>query len=150
MVGGRIRGALDREPVWRRAEGVVARPASRVRNKPGSVLHRRFPQFESRNFGGAVGIGVIEAGIALILEDTLGIPFGSDTEIVNSQAVSGGTRYTVNVDAPFENMARARAFFEANTGFASLLTDLLQVENVETLKTRALRDTYQVEIVVRD
>lgn len=150
MVGQRIRGAFDREPIWRRAEDAVANRFSSARNRPGGVLQRRLPQFPNRNFGGAVGVGVVEAGIALILEDTLGIPFGSDTEVVDSEPISGGTRYTVNVDAPFENMAKARAFFEANTGFASLLTDLLQVDSVNTLKTRALRDTYQIEIVVRD
>lgn len=150
MVGGRVRSALDRDPIWRRASNRLDRPASRIRNSPGSILQRRIPQFPNRNFGGAVGIGVIEAGIALILEDTLGIPFGSDTEVVNTESRGGGTLYTVNVDAPFENMARARAFFEANTGFTSLLTDLLEVQDVRVLKTRTIRDTYQIEVMVEN
>lgn len=150
MPGDRVRNALDREPVWRRLEERFSNPGNRIRNAPGKRLQRRLPQFPNRNFGGAVGVGVIEAGIALILEDTLGIPFGSDTEIVDSQPVQGGTLYTVNVDAPFENMAKARAFFESNTGFASLLTDLMDVESVEVLKTRTLRDTYQIQVEVQD
>lgn len=150
MVGERLRNTLDREPVWRRVEDRIGGTARRIRNKPGQVLQRRFPQFPNRNFGGGVAVGTVEAGVALILEDTLGIPFGSDTEIVDSQAVSGGMKYIVNIDAPFENMARARAFLEANTGFTSLLTDLLKVENVDVVNTRTIRDTYQIEIVVED
>lgn len=150
MVGQRVRSALDREPFWRRVEGRVGSRANRFRNRPGSALRRRFPQFPNRNFGGGITVGLVEAGVALVLEDTLGIPFGSDTEIVDSQPVSGGTQYTVNIDAPTENMARARAFLEANTGFTSVLTDLLEVQSVDVLRTRTVRDTYQVEIVVRD
>lgn len=150
MPGERIRQALDREPVWRRAEERLSNPGTRIRNAPGKRLQNRLPQFPNRNFGGAVGVGVLEAGISKVLEETVGIPFGSDTEIVDSQVASNGTLYTVNVDAPFENMAKARAFFESNTGFTSLLTDLIEVESTEVLKTRTLRDTYQIEIMVED
>lgn len=125
-------------------------PANRLRNVPGGTLRRRVPQFPRRNFGGGVAIGSVEAAVALVLQDTLGIPFGSDTEVSDVRSADGGTVYTVNVDAPFENMARARAFFEAQTGFISLLTDLLEVRDVDVLKTRAVRDTYQVEVMVRD
>lgn len=150
MVGERLRQAFDREPILRRIQNRVSGGASRTRNTPGKTLQSRLPQFPNRNFGGGVAVGSVEAGIALVLEETLGIPFGSDTEIVDSQEIPGGMLYTVNVDAPFENMARARAFFEAQTGFTSLLTDLLDVREVRTVKTRAFRDTYQIEVSVRE
>lgn len=150
MVGKRLRDALDREPVWRRIEDRIDGAAHNTRNIPGRRLRRKFPQFPNRNFGGGLGVGAIEAGISLILKRTLGLPFGSDVEIVDSQAMDGGTLYTVDVDAPFENMAQAQAFFEANTGFTSLLTDLINVRGVTVMKTRPIRDTYQIEIMVED
>lgn len=150
MVGQRIRRALDREPIWRRLENRVDARASRIRNRPGNFLAGRVPQFPQRNFGGGVTVGTLQAAISVVLEETLGIPFGSDTEIVNTSQRGNGVLYTVNVDAPFQNMAQAKAFFEANTGFLSLLTDELQVDSVSVLKTRPLRDTYQVEILVED
>lgn len=150
MVGERLRNAFDREPIWRRVEEKVAGPFHNIRNKPGEVFQKRVPQFPNRNFGGGVTIGLVEAGIAIILEDTLGIPFGSETEAVGTRSTSQGTVYTVNVDAPTENMARAKAFLESNTGFTSILTDLFDVNEVEVLKTRTIRDTYQIEILVVD
>lgn len=150
MVGERVRNALDREPVWRQLEGMVSDPSHRIRNKPGEALRRRVPQFPNRNFGGGVAVGVVEAAVAIVLQRTVGIPFGSDTEISDVTRIDGGTVYVVNVDAPGENMARMRAFFESNVGFASLLTDLLTVRQVSVLKKRALRDTYQIEILVED
>lgn len=150
MTGERLRRALDREPIWRRVEGRIDKRASRIRNRPGKAVARRLPQFPQRNFGGGITVGVVQAAISIVLERTVGIPFGADTEIVDTEPASNGTLYTVNVDSPFENMAQAKAYFEANTGFTSLLTDLLEVRNVEVLKTRPLRDTYQVEILVED
>lgn len=150
MVGERVRSALNRDPIWRRAADRVKDRSSSLRNRPGQAVQHKFPQFENRNFGGAIGVGLVEAGIAVVLESTLGIPFGSDVEVPSTRSTSRGTIYTVNVDAPTENMARARAFLEANTGFTSVLTDLYDVDNVEVLRKRPLRDTYQVELLVED
>lgn len=142
---------LDREPVWRKAEAKLDSVASQTRNRPGRRLRRQFPQLENRNIGGGVAVGAVEAGIAVVLKDSLGLPLQSDVEIVDTEMMGGRTvEYTVNVDAPFENMARAEAFFDAAVGFTSLLTDKLQVEDVEVLKQRILRDTYQVKVLVED
>lgn len=148
MVGERVRSALDREPVWRGVSDRVSDGSSELRNKPGGALRRRIPRFSNRNFGGGIAIGLVEAGVAMVLQRTVGIPFGSETEVSDARTTNRGTVYTVNVDAPTENMARARAFLEANTGFASVLTDLFDVDNVEVLRHRPVRDTYQVEILV--
>lgn len=150
MVGERVRDAFDREPIWRRVEDRIDDKASNLRNRPGKRLQKRFPQVPRRNFGDGIAVGTIEAAIAIILEDTVGIPFGSETEIVDSEPVNGGTLYTIDVDAPTENMARAKSFFEANVGFTSLLTDFLEVESVQVLRARPLRDTYQIKIKVVD
>lgn len=150
MVGERFRNALDREPVWRRVEGMIDDTFHSARNAPGEMLQKRVPQFPNRNFGGGVTVGAVEAVIAIVLKDTVGLPFGSDVEIVDSEPRDNGTLYTVNVDAPFENMARAQAFIESGTGFTSLLTDLLDVRSSEVIKTRTIRDTYQVKVLVQD
>ena len=150
MVGENIRNALDREPIWRKLEDRVDKTASNLRNRPSRRLEEKLPQVPNRNIGGGVGAGLVEAGIAKVLEETVGIPFGSDTEIVDTEPVDDGTMYVVNIDAPFENMAKARAFLEANTGFTSILTDELNVEEVEVLRTRPIRDTYQAEVLVVD
>jgi len=150
MAGERVRRLVDREPIWRKLENRVDKRLHKIRNRPGSALAKRAPQIPNRNFGGGITVGTVQAGISIILEETVGVPFGGETEITDAEPVQGGTLYTVNVNSPFENMARAKAFFEANTGFASLLTDLLEVEDVEVLRTRPLRDTYQVKVLVHD
>lgn len=150
MVGRRVRNALDREPVWRRLEERGVGPFSDLRNTPGRGLRERVPRFSQRNFGGGIAVGAVEAAIAIVLKRTIGVPFGSDVEIVDSESRDGGMMYTVNVDAPFENMARAQAFFESTTGFTSLLTDLLQVRSTRVVKQRLVRDTYQIQVLVED
>lgn len=141
---------IDREPVWRKIEDRVDDRAHSLRNRPGKRVKRSIPSFENRNLGGGIAVGILEAAIAIILKDTLGVPFGSDTEAVGAEPTGDGVIYTINVDAPFENMAQARAFIESGTGFTSVLTDRINVSNVDVLKTRVLRDTYQIEILVED
>lgn len=150
MVGETVRDMLDREPVLRKLEDRFDDRLSSLRNRPGDMLSQRVPQIPNRNIGGGIAVGTVEAAIAIVLEETVGIPFGSDVEVVDTDSVRGGTLYTVNVDSPFRNMARARAFFESTTGFTSLLTDLLEVQSTEVLRTRTIRDTYQVEVLVQD
>lgn len=150
MVGERLRQLSDRDPIWRRIENRVDDKASNLRNRPSKRLQKEVPKVGQRNFGEGLGAGFVQAGIAKILKETVGIPLGSDTEIVDTEPVEGGVLYTVNVDGPIENMSKARAFIEATTGFTSILTDELNVQNTEVLKTRVLRDTYQVEVLVED
>lgn len=124
--------------------------ANDLRNKPGTQLEEKIPDVPNRNFGGGLAIGGIEAGIAVVLEDTVGVPFGGSSDVVGVEAVEGGVKYTVNVNAPTQNMAQARAFIDSSTGFTSYLTDLYDVQDVELTKTRMLRDTYQVELLIKD
>lgn len=146
----RIRKRLDREPIWRRIEDRIGDRPSNIRNRPGGRLEKRFPKFENRNFGGGTAVGIVQAAIVTVIEDTVGVPFGADAEIIGVEPVSGGVLYTVNVNAPSENIAKARAFIDAGTGFTTILTDLLDVRSVEVTKTRMIRDTYQVEVRVED
>lgn len=141
---------LDREPFWRDLEDAVEGTAHDLRNRPGSRLKRTIPPLENRNFGGGRVVGALEAGVAIILQETVGLPLGSDVEVVDTEPAQGGTAYTINVDAPTRNMAETEAFFEAGVGFTSLLTDLIEVESTEVLRTRIVRDTYQIEVLVED
>lgn len=144
----RMRKRLDRTPIWRKIEDKYDGPASDLRNR--ISFGERFPKFENRNFGGGVGAGVVAAGIITIIEDTVGVPFGADAEIIGVEPQSDGILYTVNVNAPTQDIAEARAFIDAGTGFTTILTDLLDVRSVELTKTRMLRDTYQVQVMVED
>lgn len=150
MVRNRLRNALDREPIWRKINDRIRDKSSNLRNTPGERLANSFPQFPNRNIGGGVAVGIVEAGVAIVLERTLGIPFGAETEISDVSTTNRGTVFTVNVNSPFENMARARAFIESGTGFTTLLTEEMNVQSVEVLKTRTLRDTYQIEILIEN
>lgn len=152
MVGERLKKKFDREPFWRRIEDRVSNPGHNVRNRVNSRLSGTVPRFENRNFGGGIGAGVVGAGVATVLEDVVGVPFGGSTDTLDVQPADdgSGTIYTVNVNAPLENMAKARSFIDAGTGFTSVLTDTLQVENVELIGTRTFRDTYQVTLKIED
>lgn len=143
---------LSEKNVVQRVEDRIDSQASNARNAPGEVARSLLPRVSDRNIGAGIAIGVIEATIAIVLKDTIGIPVQSDVEIVDTAANpdGDGVIYTVNVDAPFENMARAEAFFDSTVGFTSLLTDSLNVTDVQVLKKRVLRDTYQVKILVED
>lgn len=123
---------------------------SRIRNRPSERMERSLPDFPERNLGGGVAIGAVNAGVATALEDVIGVPFGGSTDIIEVEAMQGGVKYVMNVNAPTENMAEARAFIDSSTGFTSYLTDLYDVESVDVVKTRTLRDTYQIELVIRD
>lgn len=155
MVGERIQDRLGREPVWRRKEDQLSRVPRNVRGKLNDLLADRLPRYENRNLGSGVLAGTAQAGIADILEDVIGVPFGAETEMVdiNNNATrngASGVEYTINVNSPTQTMAEARAFIESGTGYTSILTDLLHVEDVTLVKTRMLRDTYEVTVFVED
>lgn len=151
MVGERIKNAVDREPLYRRVEKKLRKPTKRIRDAPGSTISRVAPTFQHRNFGGGTGAGAVGAAVGVILEDTVGLPFGADSDVMDVQPSQGsdGTIYVVNVNAPTKNMAEARAFIDAGTGFTSLLTDVLDVEDVNVIDTRVLRDTYQITLKIQ-
>lgn len=139
---------LDREPIAQKVKRRTGKRLSKIRNRPGMRIKKRTPDFEKRNFGNGKIAGAIGAGIATILEDTVGLPFGASVDVTNVEPVEGGQLYTVNVNAPSQNMAEARAFIDSSTGFLSYLTDEFDIEGVEVLNHRMARDTYQIEVKV--
>lgn len=130
--------------------GRVERKSSKVRNALGDTLEDIGKDAVDRNFGNGEVIGLAGAGLIVILEDTVGIPFGAGSEIVDSEAVEGGTVYTIDVNAPTKNIAEMRAFLDSTTGFASLLTDKVETQDIQVINFRPGRDTHQIEIEVRD
>lgn len=152
MVGERIKDRLDRPSVIRRVESRFSNPGHSIRSRMSGRIGNRVPEFQHRNFGGGIGAGIVGAAVATILDDTVGIPFGGSADVVDVQPAEDGTGtlYRVNVNAPTENMAKARGFIDAGTGFSSVLTDVLDVQDVEVIGTRTLRDTYQVTLKIRD
>lgn len=149
MVRERLREVVDRKSIPRKLDDRFKNRVHNLRMKPGSRLER-IPDFENRNFGSGKGLGILEAAIATIIEDTVGVPFGADADVSTSTVTENGVRYVVDVNAPTQNMAEARAFIDSGTGFTSILTDKLNVENVELLKVRTFRDTFRVTILVED
>lgn len=141
---------IDREPIVKKAVDSVRDRFHRRRTSVDDVIERNTLQFENRNIGGGTAIGAASAAIAVVIEDTVGIPFGASSDIVGSRSVEGGTEYTVNVNAPFRNMAEARATIDSSTGFTSFLTDRIDIENVEIQRTRVFRDTYQIDVLVEE
>lgn len=149
MVGDRIKKRFDRKPVWRKVSDRASEPGHRLRSSIGGSFGDRIPTFKNRNFGGGVGAGAVGAGIATVLEDVIGAPFGGSTDTVSiTNNDDGSTTYVVNVNSPTEDMAVVRGFIDAGTGFTSLLTDKLNVENVQLVDTRPFRDTYQIKLRV--
>lgn len=141
---------IDREPIVKKAVDSVRDRFHRRRTSVDDVIERNTLQFENRNIGGGTAVGAASAAIAVVIEDTVGIPFGASSDIVGSRSVEGGTEYTVNVNAPFRNMAEARATIDSSTGFTSFLTDRIDIENVEIQRTRVFRDTYQIDVLVEE
>jgi len=145
---GPVRKFIDREPVWRKAQNYVDKTASDIRNAPGKRIRSMVPEMKNRNIGGGVVVGSVGAAIVKVLKDYA--PIDASVNIVNTEDVNGGVEYTINVDSPFSNVAEAEAFFESASGFTSILTDKYNIEGVRVLKTRVLRDTYEVKVLVED
>jgi hypothetical protein len=136
------------KPIGHRIKELVASEARQVREAPGKRIREKTPDPPGANFRDGRTVGMIGGGILTILEDTLGLPFGASSDIVETRPVKGGVVYTINVNAPTQNVAEARAFLDSSTGFSSYVTDAYDVSDVEVLNERLLRDTYQVEIKV--
>jgi len=148
MVGERISNMLDREPVLRKAESSIEGPLRNLRSNIDGSIEGIVPRVPNRNIGGGVGVGFLEAAVAAVIDEY--VPLAAEADVVNVESTDMGMEYTVNVNAPFENMARARAFIDSGTGFTTILTDELDVQDVEVLKTRPLRDTYQIKLLIQD
>lgn len=155
MVGERIASALDREPITRKVSDRFQERGTKVRGRIDGAAMSNTPKFENRNLGGGVAIGALQAAVADALEDVIGVPFGAETEMVNinnnaSRNGNSGVEYTVNVNAPTQTMAEARALIESSTGYTGYLTDELEVQGAEVVKTRVLRDTFEIDVFVQD
>lgn len=120
-----------------------------IRDAPGKLADKSLPDVSVFNLGSGRGVGALTAGIITILEDTVGVPFGASVDIVNTETLEEGMRYTVNVNSPTQGVAEARAFIDSSTGFLSYITDEYDVESAEVVDERIFRDTYQFELVVR-
>jgi len=145
---GPIRKLLDREPIWRRVINKADKKASDIRNTPGKAIKNAAPKMKNRNIGGGVGIGMVGAAIVKVAKDYA--PVDTSVSIVNTEQAHNGTLYTVNVDSPLSNVAEAEAFFESASGFTSILTDEYNIQDVNVVKTRLVRDTYEVKVFVHD
>lgn len=127
----------------------ASEPLSRARNRPGQKAAKRLPEGNLSGWERGEAIGAVNAGLAVVLEETLGVPFGATSEITNVEPVDGGNVYTVNVDAPSENIAKARALIDSSTGFSSYLIDEYDIEDVEMINIRPVRDTHQIKVKVK-
>lgn len=137
-----------REPIGRRVRKKLSSRVSKARNEPGERIKSAAPTFGDRNVGSGVFIGATGAAVATVLEDTLGIPFGATVDITDVEESGDEIVYTVDVNAPTENIAEARAFIDSTTGFVSYLTDEYEIEDAEIMTTRMVRDTYRVKVKV--
>lgn len=127
----------------------LGRRTFRLRNKPGEALQRRMPSLGDSNIGEGTLAGAITAGAAVVIEDTIGVPFGASADTYEVRREGEWVVYEVDVNAPSQNMAQARAFIDSTTGFTSFLMEEYNVEEAEVVKVRPLRDTYRVQVKVR-
>lgn len=148
MVGERLKKVAGNEPVLRRVGDRIDKRASNIRNRQSRRVRMLTPSMDRRNLGDGMAVGAAGSAVASAIEAYL--PIGSDTEIVGVSESGKGVVYTVNIDAPFENLARAEASLESGTGFTSFITDKIEVKSASVLRSRPLRDTYQVEVYIED
>lgn len=106
------------------------------------------PNFDNENFNEGTVAGAVVSAVAALVDEY--VPIAADTEIVDSEPVENGTRYTVNVDSPLESQARFRAMIESGSGWTSYLVDEYDMEDPQPLRKRPARDTWQVDVVVRE
>lgn len=147
MVGENLKNIIgDRPSVIRDLANRVDGPLSERRNEIPMRVARNLPSFNERNFGGGFGIGYVAAAVAVILEDTVGIPFGADADVINVETDGDTFTYTIDVNSPFPKMAEARGAIDSSTGFTSVLTEKIDILSAEKIKERPVRDTYRVEV----
>lgn len=139
----------DSEPIGYRIKKKLGNRANKIRNRPGDKAEEHIPNVLNRNITPSRTAGAAGAMVATALEDVLGLPFGATVDVVDVQPSGEYDIYTVNVNAPTQNMAEARAFIDSTTGFTSYITDVYDVDEVEILNKRPLRDTYQIELRVK-
>jgi hypothetical protein len=120
-----------------------------LRLKTENSIVKITPTWDNDNIKRGTLAGAIMAGVTAVV-DNYALPTSADTEIVDSEPVQGGVKYTVNVDSSFKNQARFRAMMEAGQGFVSLATDRFGYGSEDVMKKRPARDTWQFEIIVKE
>jgi hypothetical protein len=100
---------------------------------------------DSNTVAGALVVATVYA-----LESYLPGSAGANTEVLSVEEMDGGStyKYTINTNAPLEGQARFRAILDSTTGFTSLYTDEIEIQDFEVIQKRPGRDTYQYEITV--
>lgn len=124
----------------------IGEQTGEIRALPGDVVDNITPELERFNVGGGVGVGALGAGILTILEDTVGVPFGSSTDLIDIRTDGDDLIYEIDVNAPTQNIAEARAVIDSGTGFSSFITDEFDIEDAEVVSRRVARDTYRIEV----
>lgn len=122
--------------------------AHQVRVNLGDKIVELTPTFANKNIEPGTAAGAIMAVAAMWIDEY--VPMAADTEIVDSEKTDQGTRYTVDVDAPFPQQGKFRAMMEAGEGFPSLLVDDFDITEEDVMQVRAGRDTYQYDVLIKD
>lgn len=138
---------LNRKPIGRRLSDRTGERTHPMRNKLSKKLSS-MPRVGDRNVGEGIVASAVLSGAITILEDTVGVPFGGAVETVSAEyeRSSGDTVYTLDVNAPTEGIAKARAFINSGTGFTAYLTEKYDIEDVTVTGKRVARDTYRVTL----
>lgn len=150
MVGERLKNLGNREPIIRQLSDRFTDEGHSIRDKQDQRIEDAVPKLPNRNFGGGRGIGILGAAVGTALEDVIGVPFGGSSSVVDVDVQEDGVLYTVDVNSPFETMAEARAAIDSSTGYTSFVTEEIDTVDVEVITTRVLRDTYRIELKVKE
>ena len=126
-----------------------AQPGHEARLNIGQSIVEVTPTWSNENIRPGTLTGAVFAAVVKVVGDTE-LPVGSDTEIVAVEDVDGGMLYTVNVDAPLKQQAMFQWMMEAATGFTSLFIDQFETSQPEAVRRRVARDTWQLEVLVKD
>jgi len=136
---------LDRKPIGRRIAERTGKKTHPMRNRLSQKLSD-MPRVGERNVGEGIVASAVLSGAITILEDVVGVPFGGAVDTVGSEYSDGVTTYTVDVNAPTEGIAKARAFVNSGTGFTAYLTEKYDIQDVQVTGKRVARDTYRVKL----
>lgn len=121
----------------------------RIRQKIDQRLKDTAVSPANDNIDAGTIVGAVGTAIVWLFEDYLPGRVAADAEIADVETVDGGIRYTVDSNAMIESQSRFRAILDSGTGITSLWTDEIEVQSIELVKARPVRDTYRYEIVVR-
>lgn len=121
-----------------------------IRDDFDSFLKDRRFELSNKNIDTNTVAGAAVVGTVYALESYLPGKAGANTEVLSVETEDNGQTYiyTINTNAPLEGQARFRSILDSSTGFTSLYTDEIEVQEFETIQKRVGRDTYQYRIKV--